>query len=104
MRRQVGTTFQEGPKPASTVRNAMFRRRKRITPFTRACVKGVMRFLDRKDDAEYVAALLRHGARVDDRRETVQMTDGGRAIALHYAAKAGFVKTIELLLDHGADP
>ena len=58
----------------------------------------------RKDDPEYVAALLCHGARVDDRRETVQMTDGGRATALHYAAKAGFVKTIELLLDHGADP
>jgi truncated hemoglobin YjbI/ankyrin repeat protein len=58
----------------------------------------------RKDDPEYVVALLRHGARVDDRRETVQMTDGGRATALHYAAKAGFVKTIEVLLDHGADP
>ena len=58
----------------------------------------------RKDDPEYVAALLRHGARVDDRRETVQTTDGGRATALHYAAKAGFVKTIEVLLDHGADP
>ena len=58
----------------------------------------------RKDDPEYVAALLRHGARVDDRRETVQRTDGGRATALHYAAKAGFVKTIEVLLDHGADP
>jgi len=58
----------------------------------------------RKDDPEYVAALLHHGARVDDRRETVQMTDGGRATALHYAAKAGFVKTIEVLLDHGADP
>jgi ankyrin repeat protein len=58
----------------------------------------------RKDDPEYVAALLRHGARVDDRRETVQMTDGGRATALHYAAKAGFVKTIAVLLEHGADP
>jgi truncated hemoglobin YjbI/ankyrin repeat protein len=58
----------------------------------------------RTDDPEYVAALLRHGARVDDRRETVQMTDDGRATALHYAAKAGFVKTIEVLLDHGADP
>jgi truncated hemoglobin YjbI/ankyrin repeat protein len=58
----------------------------------------------RKDDPEYVAALLRHGARVDDRRETVQMTDGSRATALHYAAKAGFVKTIEVLLDRGADP
>jgi truncated hemoglobin YjbI/ankyrin repeat protein len=58
----------------------------------------------RKDDPEYVAALLRHGARVDDKRLTVQMTDGGRATALHYAVKAGFVKTIEVLLDHGADP
>jgi truncated hemoglobin YjbI len=58
----------------------------------------------RKDDPAYVAALLRHGARVDDRRNTVQMTDGGRATALHYAAKAGFMKTIEVLLDHGADP
>ncbi|MBO0758661.1 MAG: ankyrin repeat domain-containing protein, partial [Bradyrhizobiaceae bacterium] len=58
----------------------------------------------RKDDPEFVAALLRHGARVDDRRETVQMTDGGRATALHYAVKAGFVKTIEVLLNHGADP
>jgi truncated hemoglobin YjbI/ankyrin repeat protein len=58
----------------------------------------------RKDDPEYVAALLRYGARVDDRRETMQMTDCGRATALHYAAKAGFVKTIEVLLDHGADP
>jgi truncated hemoglobin YjbI/ankyrin repeat protein len=58
----------------------------------------------RKDDPDYVAALLRHGARVDDRRATTQTTDGGRATALHYAAKAGFVKTIEVLLDHGADP
>ncbi len=58
----------------------------------------------RKDDPEYVAALLRHGARVDDRRLTGQESDGGRATALHYAAKAGFVKTIALLLDHGADP
>jgi hemoglobin len=58
----------------------------------------------RKDDPEYVSALLRHGARVTDRRLTGQGSDGGRATALHYAAKAGFVKTIELLLDHGADP
>jgi ankyrin repeat protein len=58
----------------------------------------------RKDDPEYVAALLRHGARVDDKRTTVQNSDGGRATALHYAAKAGFVKTIAVLLDHGADP
>ena len=58
----------------------------------------------RKDDPEYVAALLCHGARVDDKRTTVQETDGGRATALHYAAKAGFVKTVAVLLDHGADP
>jgi Ankyrin repeats (many copies) len=50
------------------------------------------------------AALLRHGARVEDKRLTGQGSDGGRATALHYAAKAGFVKTIEVLLDHGADP
>jgi truncated hemoglobin YjbI/ankyrin repeat protein len=58
----------------------------------------------RKDDPEFVAALLRHGARVEDKRLTGQETDGGQATAVHYAAKAGFVKTIELLLDHGADP
>jgi len=58
----------------------------------------------RKDDPAYVAALLRHGARAEDKRFTGQGTDGGRATALHYAAKAGFVKTIEVLLDHGADP
>jgi ankyrin repeat protein len=46
----------------------------------------------------------RRGARVDDKRTTVQKADSGRAIALHYAAKAGFVKTIMLLLDRGADP
>jgi hemoglobin len=58
----------------------------------------------RKDDPQYVAALLRHGAHVDDKRLTGQGTDGGRATALHYAAKAGFMKTIKVLLDHGADP
>jgi truncated hemoglobin YjbI/ankyrin repeat protein len=58
----------------------------------------------RKDDADYVAALLRHGARVDDKRLTGQGNDGGRATALHYAAKAGFVQTIKVLLAHGADP
>jgi hemoglobin len=58
----------------------------------------------RKDDAEYVAALLRHGARVDDRRLVGQDNDGGRATALHYAAKAGFVNTIAVLLHNGADP
>jgi hemoglobin len=58
----------------------------------------------RKDDPQYVVALLRHGAHVDDKRLTGQGTDGGRATALHYAAKAGFMKTIKVLLDHGADP
>jgi ankyrin repeat protein len=58
----------------------------------------------RKDDPEYVAALLRHGARANDRRLTGQQNDGGRATALHYAAKAGFVKTIAILLENGADP
>jgi len=58
----------------------------------------------RKDDPEYVAALLRHGARVTDQRLVGQGTDGGRATALHYAAKAGFLKTVALLLEHGADP
>jgi truncated hemoglobin YjbI len=58
----------------------------------------------RKDDPEYVAALLRHGAHVDDKRLTGQDNDGGRATALHYAAKAGFVRTITVLLEYGADP
>jgi hemoglobin len=58
----------------------------------------------RKDDPDYVAALLRHGARADDRRLTGQGNDGGRATALHYAAKAGFMRTIAVLLEHGADP
>jgi truncated hemoglobin YjbI/ankyrin repeat protein len=58
----------------------------------------------RKDDPDLVTALLRHGARVDDKRLTGQGSDGGRATALHYAAKAGFVKTIAVLLAHGADP
>jgi len=47
---------------------------------------------------------LRHCASVEDKRLTGQDNDGGRATALHYAAKAGFVKTIEILLDHGTDP
>jgi truncated hemoglobin YjbI/ankyrin repeat protein len=58
----------------------------------------------RKDDPDLVTALLRYGARVDDKRLTGQGTDGGHATALHYAAKAGFVKTIKVLLAHGADP
>jgi Ankyrin repeats (3 copies) len=58
----------------------------------------------RRDDPEYVLALLRHGARVDDRRLVGRGNDGGRATALHYAAKAGFMNTITVLLEHGADP
>ena len=33
-----------------------------------------------------------------------QGNDRGQATALHYAAKAGFTKTITVLLEHGADP
>lgn len=56
----------------------------------------------RKDDPDFVRALLRHGARVDDRRTTGGQ--GRNATALHYAAKAGFLGTIAVLLEHGADP
>ena len=49
----------------------------------------------RRDDPAYVAALLRYGARVDQRYHG--------ATALHYAVKAGFVGTIRLLLERGAD-
>ena len=49
----------------------------------------------RKDDPTYVASLLRYGARVDQRYNG--------ATPLHYAVKAGFVQTIGILLDHGAD-
>jgi truncated hemoglobin YjbI/ankyrin repeat protein len=58
----------------------------------------------RKDDPEFVAALLRYGARADDRRHVGQEHNGGRATALHYAARAGFTRTIAVLLAHGADP
>ncbi len=58
----------------------------------------------RKDDPEYVRALLRHGARVGNKRLVGQGNDGGRATALHYAAKGDFVKTIQVLLEHGAGP
>jgi truncated hemoglobin YjbI/ankyrin repeat protein len=62
----------------------------------------------RKDDPEYVSALLRHGARATDRRTgDPDSATGVRALnatALHYAARAGFLGTIKVLLDHGADP
>jgi hemoglobin len=62
----------------------------------------------RRDDPEYVRALLRHGACADDRRRGgPEGATGVRALnatALHYAAKAGFLKTIEVLIEHGADP
>jgi hemoglobin len=63
----------------------------------------------RKDDPDYVRALLRHGARATDRRggDYVKGATGVRALnatALHYAAKAGFLQTIEVLLESGADP
>jgi truncated hemoglobin YjbI/ankyrin repeat protein len=50
----------------------------------------------RADDPAYVAALLRYGARVDQRYNG--------ATPLHYAVKAGFVRTIQVLLKAGADP
>jgi ankyrin repeat protein len=52
----------------------------------------------RRDDPDYVRALLRHGASVGDRRAR----SGGTA--LHHAARAGFLQTITVLLEHGADP
>jgi truncated hemoglobin YjbI/ankyrin repeat protein len=54
----------------------------------------------RKDDPDYVRALLRHGARATDRRFGAPQG----ATALHYAAKAGFLRTIAVLIEHGADP
>lgn len=48
----------------------------------------------RMDDPAFVAALLRHGARVDHRYNG--------ATPLHYAVKAGFVQTMQVLIDHGA--
>jgi truncated hemoglobin YjbI/ankyrin repeat protein len=62
----------------------------------------------RKDDPEYVRALLRHGARATDRRTgDPDGATGVRALnatALHYAARAGFLRTIEVLIERGADP
>jgi truncated hemoglobin YjbI/ankyrin repeat protein len=65
----------------------------------------------RKDDPEYVRALLRYGARADDRRadglpENAKGKSVGNpnATALHYATKSGFLQTIAVLLEHGADP
>jgi ankyrin repeat protein len=61
-----------------------------------------------KDDPDYVRALLRHGARASDRRtgahEGANDVEALAATGLHYAAKAGFVRTVEVLLQHGADP
>ena len=49
----------------------------------------------RKDDPAYVTALIRYGARVD------HLYNG--ATPLHYAVKAGFVRTIQILIEQGAD-
>jgi truncated hemoglobin YjbI/ankyrin repeat protein len=54
----------------------------------------------RRDDPAYVLALLQHGAGANDWR----VQSGVSATALHYAAKAGFVKTIAVLRQHGTDP
>jgi ankyrin repeat protein len=62
----------------------------------------------RKDDPDYVRALLRYGAGATDRRAgdpgSVTGVGARDATALHYAARAGFLATIEVLLEHGADP
>ena len=62
----------------------------------------------RKDDPEYVRALLDHGASATDRRTgDPEGATGVRALnatALHYAARAGFLRTIAVLLEAGADP
>jgi ankyrin repeat protein len=50
----------------------------------------------RKDNPVFVAALLHYGGRVDRRYNG--------ATPLHYAVKAGFGQTIQVLLEHGADP
>ncbi len=61
----------------------------------------------RKDDPEYVRALLHYGASANDRRTgEAEAATGVRALnatALHYAARAGFLRTIGVLLEHGAD-
>ncbi len=57
----------------------------------------------RRDDPAYVSALLRHGGMVNDRFEA-SGSALGRPTALHCSARAGFLQTIKLLLDHGADP
>lgn len=62
----------------------------------------------RKDDPDFVRALLEHGARATDRRVGDPGETGGvgalNATALHYAAKAGFLQTVTVLLEYGADP
>jgi hemoglobin len=62
----------------------------------------------RKDNPDFVRALLRYGASANDRRAgDPEGATGVRALnatALHYAAKAGFLRTIEVLMEHGADP
>ena len=49
----------------------------------------------RNDNPGYVAALLRHGARVDQRYNG--------ATPFHYVVKAGFTQSIQVLLEHGGD-
>jgi hypothetical protein len=52
---------------------------------------------------------VRYGARATDRRSSdyLKGATGVRALnatALHYAARAGFLRTIKVLLQSGADP
>lgn len=62
----------------------------------------------RTDDPDFVRALLQHGAKATDRRGGDPGETSGvgalNATALHYAAKAGFLQTIKILLESGADP
>jgi ankyrin repeat protein len=64
-----------------------------------------------RENLALVELLLERGADADDRRADVlsESSKGSsvgnlQARELHYAAKAGFLETIAVLLEHGADP
>ena len=48
-----------------------------------------------RDDPEFVEGLIRHGVKLNARHR-------GR-MAVHFAARAGFTRSLEVLLKHGAD-